>query len=200
MALCKSRRRTSDKESDRTDGCKFYNLIIVAKWSWCSYELLGTIPLLRARLKFYAESGIIYENQWLVRSPQFRSLPFFFSSKPFYLAVALSSSFSESPSPSLPWLSGAALSYSTIEYSTASYYGFLVTAAFYFARALRPTVASRDGNLFILIRSNLIHGGWIWYKNIADVSFRNNFILQAIFCTNSFIIKVIHKTDVSWLT
>lgn len=50
------------------------------------------------------------------------------------------------PSPLLPlrWLSGAALSYSTMEYSTASYYGFLVTAAFYFAGVLRSTVARRQ--------------------------------------------------------
>lgn len=120
-------------------------------------ELFATICLLRARPKVSRALLLFTKANGSFDRPSFILFPLFFSpSKPFYLTVV------SPPPPSSrhrrpSMLSGAALSYSTIKYSTTNYYGFLVTAAFYFARTARLT--ARDGNLYILIQSNLIFRG-----------------------------------------
>lgn len=147
MASCKRRRRR-EKAAVAT---------VISFTIWLSSQSGSTdvvtnysqlcIRLLRAKLK-------LYEVRYYLRKPMARSIdpvPFFsfFFSKQAILSRRCPLFSIPSPLP-LRWLSGAALSYSTMEYSTASYYGFLVTAAFYFARALRSTVARRQ---FIYINS-----------------------------------------------
>lgn len=145
-------RKVGRKEA-RSDNYKFYNLIIVREVGLAPTQLATIFrdhSLIKSQTgtsripSFLPPSShtLPLLARYYLRKPMARSidlvLSVFFSlfspSKPFYLAVALLCLcllllFPRFPSArprqalAPPMLSGAALSYSTIEYSTASYYG-----------------------------------------------------------------------------